>query len=85
MKKFFYLLSLALVGTIVMFSTGCSDDDDAPAIQDQIVGTWIGFYDTVFEGPNGADCDAIFFDFDNEGNIKMLSFLGGEQAAGHLG
>ncbi len=85
MKKLFYLLSLALVGTIVMFSTGCSDDDDAPAIQDQIVGTWIGFYDTVFEGPNGADCDAIFFDFDNEGNIKMLSFLGGEQAAGHLG
>src|SRR6056297_3417005 len=87
MKKLFYLLSLVLVGAIVIFSAGCSDDDDDAAgiTQDQIVGTWIGFYDTVFEGPNGADCDAIFFDLDVAGNIKILSFLGGEPAAGHKG
>ena len=86
MKKLFNLLSLALVGAIVIFSAGCSDDDEAAGLtQDQLVGTWIGFYDTVFEGPNGADCDAIFFDLDNAGNIKILSFLGGEQVAGHLG
>jgi hypothetical protein len=87
MKKLFYLLSLVLVGAIVIFSAGCSDDDDDDAgiTQQQIAGTWIGFYDTVFEGPNGADCDAVFFDLDASGNIKILSFLGGEPAAGHKG
>jgi hypothetical protein len=88
MKKLFYLLALALIGAMVIFSAGCSDDDDdTENIQAQEeVGTWIGFYDVVIqEGPNGEPCNAVFFDLDAAGNIKILSFLYGDPAAGHLG
>lgn len=86
MKRLFYLLSLALVAAIVIFSAGCSDDDDdATGIsQDQIVGTWIKFYDEVIGSPNGEDWnfDAVFYDFDNLGNFKSFMFLGGEPVSG---
>lgn len=80
-----FLTILFLAFLLVMVS--CDEDEDtAGTIQDQIAGTWIGFFDEVIpEGPNGEPCDAIFFDIDNIGNIKILSFLEGEPAAGHIG
>ena len=65
-----------------------SNNDDNVIIDDQtedIAGKWIGFYDQVITGPNDTPCDAIYFDIDNSGNIKILSFLDSEIAAGHLG
>lgn len=82
---FSLLMVLFIAFSLVMVS--CEDDDDPTGItQDQLVGTWIGFFDEVIdEGPNGEPCDAVYFDIDNAGNIMILSFLDGEQAAGHMG
>jgi len=90
-KKFKVQLSLLaiffLAFAFVLVSCDSSDDDNGIIVdpQTEIAGTWIGFFDQVVTGPNDEDCDAIFFDVDESGNIKILSFLGGQQVAGHLG
>ncbi|MCB2196404.1 MAG: hypothetical protein KQH79_11140 [Bacteroidetes bacterium] len=88
--KIQFSLLVVLLFTFSLIMVSCDDDDDnddnSGTTQDQIAGTWIGFFDQVIaEGPNGQPCDAVFFDIDNAGNIKILSFLEGEQAAGHRG
>lgn len=85
--KIQFSLLMVLFFTFSLVMVSCEDDDDPTGIaQDQIVGTWIGFFDQVIaDGPNGQPCDAVFFDIDNTGDIMILSFLGGEQAAGHMG
>lgn len=87
MKKLFYLLAATLIGAMVMFSTGCSDDDDdaSDSIQDQITGKWFKLFSEPIIGPNDATCNALFFDFEEGGDFTILSFLDGEQVAGHIG
>lgn len=87
MKKLFNLLSIALIGVVVMFSAGCSDDDEnTDDIEEKVVGTWFGFFNPVIpEGPGDEPCDAVFFNLDAAGNIKILSFLEGDMVAGHKG
>ncbi len=89
-SKLSFLTILFLAFSLVIVSCESDDDDDdddaADTTQQQIVGTWIGFFDEVIpDGPNGEPCDAVFFDIDNTGNVKILSFLGGIPAAGHKG
>jgi hypothetical protein len=84
--QFSLLVVLLFTFSLIMVSCEDDDDDNSGTTQDQIAGTWIGFFNQVIdEGPNGQPCDAVFFDIDNTGDIKILSFLDGEQAAGHIG
>lgn len=82
-KKIKLIYAWALIGAFLMFTTGCTDDDDVqPA--DKLTGDWLGVFNTPLTGPMELDCNGMFASFDGTG-FKLVTFMNADQVAGMKG